>query len=174
MNPALFSSNLDLWETPQKFFEELDKEFHFTLDACATPQNAKCKRFFTEQDNALVQDWGGEVVFCNPPYSRKGGQDLFVKKAFEESQKPGTTIVMLLPARTDTERFHKFIWGGDKQNEIRFIKGRLVFEIDGKPVLTKQGKPSPAPFPSMVVVFRGQKAPLTHSDWLDRLLEGSD
>lgn len=123
MNPALFSSNLDLWETPQKFFEELDKEFHFTLDACATPQNAKCKRFFTEQDNALVQDWGGEVVFCNPPYSRKGGQDLFVKKAFEESQKPGTTIVMLLPARTDTERFHKFIWGGTNKTRSDLSRG---------------------------------------------------
>ena len=166
MNQALLSSGQDLWETPQKFFDELNEEFHFTLDACATPENAKCEKYFTEEDNALVQDWSGNVVFCNPPYSRKGGQDLFVKKAFEESQKPNTTVVMLLPARTDTESFHRYIWGGTQKNEIRFIKGRLNFELNGKPLLAKNGKPSPAPFPSMIVIFRN------NSDWLDRLLKG--
>ena len=151
MNQVLLSSGQDLWETPQKFFDELNEEFHFTLDACATPENAKCEKYFTKEDNALVQDWSGNVVFCNPPYSRKGGQDLFVKKAFEESQKPNTTMVMLHPARTDTERFHRYIW--NKRNEIHFIEGRLTFELDGKPVLAKNGKPSSAPFPSMIVVF---------------------
>ena len=65
MNQALLSSGQDLWETPQKFFDELNEEFHFTLDACATPENAKCEKYFTEEDNALVQDWSGNVVFCN-------------------------------------------------------------------------------------------------------------
>jgi site-specific DNA-methyltransferase (adenine-specific) len=164
MNQALFSSNMDLWETPQEFFKKLDNEFHFTLDACATPENAKCDKFFTEKDNALVQDWSGNTVFCNPPYSRKGGQDLFVKKAYEESLKPDTVVVMLLPARTDTKRFHKYIY---KKAEIRFIEGRLAFELGGKPILTKTGRPSYAPFPSMVVVF-GKPRP----DWLDKLLRG--
>lgn len=59
MNKALFSTGKDLWETPQKFFDELNNEFHFTLDACATTENAKCEKYFTEKDNALIQDWGG-------------------------------------------------------------------------------------------------------------------
>lgn len=151
MNKALFSTGKDLWETPQKFFDELNNEFHFTLDACATAENAKCEKYFTEKDNALIQDWGGNIVFCNPPYSRQGGQDMFVKKAYEESKKSNTTVVMLLPARTDTKRFHEYIWL--PENEIRFIKGRLSFEINGKPMVDKNGRPESAPFPSMVVIF---------------------
>lgn len=53
-------------------------------------------------------------------------------------------VVMLIPARTDTRYFHDYIYG---KAEIRFVKGRLKFG-DGK---------SPAPFPSMVVIFREEK-----------------
>lgn len=88
---------------------------------------------------------------------------MFVKKAYEESKKPNTTVVMLLPARTDTKRFHEYIWL--PENEIRFIKGRLSFEINGKPMVDKNGRPESAPFPSMIVIFRN------NSDWLDRLLK---
>ena len=65
-----FSSQTDMWSTPQSFFDELNKEFDFTLDPCATKENAKCKKFFTEQDDGLLQSWDGERVFCNPPYGR--------------------------------------------------------------------------------------------------------
>lgn len=151
MNQAMLSSGKDDWETPKSFFDRLDAEFHFTLDACATQENTKCSRFFSQTDDGLSQDWGGETVFCNPPYSMSGKQDLWVKKALMESRKPGTTVVMLIPARTDTQRFHDCILG--KADEIRFVRGRLVFEIDGKPILDKKGRPQPAPFPSMVVIF---------------------
>ena len=77
---TMFSSNRDDWETPQEFFDKLNTKYHFTLDPCSSDTNAKCPKYYTEQDNGLKQDWGGEVVFCNPPYSRKGGQDLWVKK----------------------------------------------------------------------------------------------
>ena len=106
---TMFSSNRDDWETPQDFFNKLNAQYHFTLDPCSSNTNAKCLKHYTEQDNGLEQDWGGEVVFCNPPYSRKGGQDLWVKKCYEESLKPNTTVVALLPARTDTKRFHQYI-----------------------------------------------------------------
>lgn len=149
---AMFSSGKDDWETPAALFRKLDDEFHFTLDACATDQNHKCPRYYTREQNGLAQDWSGETVFCNPPYSRTGNQDAWVEKAFRESKKPGTTVVLLIPARTDTARFHDYIWGGDA--EIRFLRGRLVFELDGKPVLDKNGRPQSAPFPSMIVVFR--------------------
>lgn len=142
MNTAImFSSETDLWSTPQDFFDELNAEFHFTLDPCATRENAKCARFFTVEDDGLKQDWQGETVFCNPPYGREIGK--WVKKCYEESKKPGTTVVMLIPARTDTSYFHDYIYG--KAREIRFIRGRLKFG-DAK---------NSAPFPSAIVIFRG-------------------
>ena len=134
---VMFSSATDLWATPQGFFEELDREFHFTLDACALPENAKCEKYYTPEQNGLAQPWGG-VVWCNPPYGRKIGK--WVRKAYIEN-KLGATVVMLLPARTDTKWFHNYIYG---KAEIRFIQGRLKFG-DSK---------NSAPFPSMVVVFR--------------------
>lgn len=136
---TMFSSKTDLWATPQEFFDELDAEFHFTLDPCATPENAKCKKFYTRQENGLQKNWGGGIVFCNPPYGREIYK--WVKKCYEESKKPGTTVVLLIPARTDTRYFHEFIY--HKAREIRLIKGRLKFG----------NATASAPFPSMVVVF---------------------
>lgn len=144
INNAMFTSNTAEWATPQAFFDELDAEFHFTLDPCATPQNAKCDRFFTKEIDGLAQSWQGETVYCNPPY----GRDLakWVKKASDEVIRGGgsTFVVMLIPARTDTSYFHDYIY---KRHEVRFIRGRLHFNE------SKCG----APFPSMVVVMRPPK-----------------
>ena len=140
MNTAImFSSETDLWSTPQDFFDELNAEFNFTLDPCATRENAKCAKYFTVEDDGLKQDWAGHTVFCNPPYGRAIKD--WVKKCYEESKKPGTTVVMLIPARTDTSYFHDYIY--KKAKEIRFIRGRLKFG----------NSKNSAPFPSMVVVF---------------------
>jgi len=139
---GLFTSTTDLWATPQAFFDALDAEFHFTLDPCATPDNAKCPHYYTEADDGLRQDWGGQKVFCNPPYGRAIAQ--WVKKCHDEAQKPQTTVVMLIPARTDTAYFHDYIY---HQAELRFIRGRLHFNE----------APQGAPFPSMVVVFRSKQ-----------------
>ena len=65
----LFSSGKDDWETPHDLFYDLNEEFHFTLDPCCTPETAKCEKYYTEKENGLIQDWDGERVFCNPPYS---------------------------------------------------------------------------------------------------------
>lgn len=138
-NELMFSSKTDLWSTPWDFFEKLNDEFHFTLDPCSTHENAKCYKHFTIEEDGLLQDWGNEVVFCNPPYGRKIKD--WVKKAYNESQKDNTTVVMLIPSRTDTIYFHEYIY---HKAEIRFIKGRLKFG-DSK---------NAAPFPSMVVIFR--------------------
>ena len=130
----MFSSASCEWSTPDAFFRALDAEFHFTLDVCATPQNAKCRKFFTKEQDGLSKNWGGHVCWCNPPYGRQIGA--WVKKAAEGD----STVVMLLPARTDTAWFHDYIYG---KAEIRFIRGRLKFG----------GSKNSAPFPSMVVVF---------------------
>ena len=134
---VMFSSKTDLWETPQDFFDELDLEFHFDLDVCAIPQNAKCVRYYTPEEDGLSQPWEG-TCWCNPPYGWEIGR--WVKKA-ADSAAWGATVVMLLPARTDTRWFHDYIYG---RTEIRFARGRLKFG----------GAKNSAPFPSMVVVFR--------------------
>lgn len=137
INAGLFTSTTDLWETPQNFFDELDEEFHFTLDACALPSNAKCAAYYTPEQDGLAQPWTG-TVWCNPPYGRQIGR--WVEKA-AMSAAEGATVVMLLPARTDTRWFHKYIYG---KRESRFVAGRLKFG----------GAKWNAPFPCMVVVFR--------------------
>jgi phage N-6-adenine-methyltransferase len=131
-----FSSKTDDWATPQDFFDELDKEFRFTLDPCADDLNHKCKKYFTREDDGLSQDWSGHRLFMNPPYGREIGK--WVKKASEVA---GGVVVCLLPARTDTRWFHDYIYG---KSEVRFIKGRLKFG----------GSKNSAPFPSMIVIFR--------------------
>ncbi|MDE7089158.1 MAG: phage N-6-adenine-methyltransferase [Prevotella sp.] len=138
LNSGLFSSNTNEWATPQAFFNELNEEFHFTLDPCATPKNAKCSRYFTKEEDGLAQSWQGETVFCNPPYGRDISK--WVKKPHEEAQ-GGAIVVMLITARNDTAYFHEYIYG---KHEIRFVRGRLHFN---------ESKQS-APFPSMVVVMR--------------------
>lgn len=134
---VIFSSKTNLWETPKDFFNKLDSEFHFNVDVCALPENAKCAVYYTPEMNGLVQPWHGNC-WCNPPYGREIGK--WVKKAYESSQN-GALVVMLLPARTDTRWFHDYIYN---KAEIRFICGRLKF---GK-------SKNSAPFPSMIVVFR--------------------
>lgn len=144
MNTELmFSSKSDLWETPQDFFDNLDDEFHFTLDAAALPENAKCANYYTPEQDGLSQLWEG-VVWCNPPYCRQTSK--WVKKAHEESAAGRCTVVMLLPCRPDVAWFHDYVL--DKA-EIRFIRGRLKFG----------GSKNSAPFPSMIVIFRSGDKP---------------
>lgn len=136
------SSKKQDWETPQHLFDRLNNVHNFTLDAAATPNNAKVSNYYTEEDNALDKDWQGRV-FVNPPYGREIKQ--WVKKAHDESlKKHNECVVMIIPARTDTSYWHDYIF--HKAN-IDFLRGRLKFEVDGKPK-------APAPFPSAVITFR--------------------
>lgn len=139
---ALYASNSDEWETPADIFRALDDEFHFTLDPCATKQNHKCTLYYTQSDNGLLQNWGGQSVFCNPPYSDISH---WVEKSYREAMQDNTIVVLLIPSRTDTKYFHDFIY---QRSEIRFIRGRLKFG---------EAKHN-APFPSMIVIFRGAYA----------------
>ena len=135
---TLFSSKTGEWATPTEFFNKLDWRFgKFTLDHCATSENHKTKKYYTLEDNGLAQDWKGETVFVNPPYSNLSE---WVEKGYRESQKDDTKVVMLIPARTDTKYWHNYVM---RAAEIHFIKGRLKFG-DSK---------NSAPFPSAVVVF---------------------
>lgn len=132
-----FSSATDMHSTPQDFFDKLNTEFGFTLDVCATSENAKCERYYTKQDDGLSQPWSGSV-WMNPPYGREIWR--WMKKA-NEAAKEGATVVCLVPARTDTKWWHEYVI----QHEVRFIRGRLKFG----------GAKNSAPFPSAVVVMCG-------------------
>ena len=143
MEEVLFSSKSNEWENPQEFYDELNREFNFTLDPCCQEHNHKCDKYYTVQQDGLSKSWAGETVFCNPPYGRSIGK--WVEKCYEEHLK-GTVVVMLIPSRTDTTWFHKYILG---KAEIRFVKGRMRFINRERP--ETRGL---APFPSMVVVYR--------------------
>lgn len=133
-----FSSATDLWSTPQKVFDDLNAEFHMTLDVCATADNAKCGAYYDKEADGLAQDWSGKRCWMNPPYGREIGK--WVQKA---AQGGAQTVVCLLPARTDTRWWHDYI---QDKAEVRFIKGRLKFG-DCK---------NSAPFPSAIVIFNPQ------------------
>lgn len=139
------SSATDNWPTPQHLFDRLHEEFEFTIDVAASADNAKCKRYFTCETDGLAQSWANETAFCNPPYGRQ--IEKWVEKAIQSTYN-NATIVMLLPARTDTRWFQACFAYAD---EVRFIPGRLRFG-DAK---------EPAPFPSCIVVFK----PRSETTW---------
>ncbi len=145
INKGLFTSNTDMWETPKDFFDKLDKEFCFETDVCANGKNTKCLNFYTKEEDGLSKEWAG-ACWMNPPYGREIGK--WVKKA-HDSALAGATVVCLLPARTDTKWFHDHIYG---IAEIRFVKGRIKFI--GQEAMSGVPQNNPAPFPSMVVIFK--------------------
>ena len=139
LNASMLSSKTCEWAMPQDLFDKLNAQYFFELDVCATPENAKCARYYTQEQDGLQQKWEGRC-WMNPPYGRKIGQ--WVKKAYESSLQ-GATVVCLLPARTDTAWWHDFCIA--HAAKITFLRGRLKFG-DAK---------HSAPFPSAVVLFRG-------------------
>lgn len=149
MNTAvMFSSAKDEWATPQDFFDRLNEEFQFDVDAAAAPENAKCRVWYGGQIDALaLESWATvpSSIFVNPPYSKCLA---FIAKARAESLKCHT-VVCLVPSRTDTRWWHEHVWDSATHQprpgvEVRFVKGRLKFG----------GSSNSAPFPSVVIVFR--------------------
>lgn len=139
MNRDVYASSKTCeWATPQDLFDRLNAIYHFDLDVCATADNAKCETYYTKVDDGLTQRWRGRC-WMNPPYGREIGR--WMKKAYDESRE-GATVVCLVPARTDTAWWHDYAMRG----ETEFIRGRLKFG----------GSKNSAPFPSAIVVFRGE------------------
>lgn len=137
MSNVHFRSSTDMWETPQAFFDIWNAKYNFELDVCATPDNAKCSRYFTEAQDGLLQEWRG-VCWMNPPYGKQIIK--WMKKAYESAREGNATVVCLVPARTDTKWWHDYAMKGD----ITFIRGRLKFG----------NSKNSAPFPSAIVVFK--------------------
>lgn len=142
LQQAMVSSKSNEWETPQPLFDELNAEFNFTLDPCATSENAKCQKYYTKQNSGLRHSWVNEVVFMNPPYGGNTGK--WIEKAWYESQN-GAVVVCLLVSSTDRSYWHDYIF--PYANEIRWLRGRITFGH----------AKSTAPFASVIIVFNGKK-----------------
>jgi site-specific DNA-methyltransferase (adenine-specific) len=140
-NNGRYNGNGRLWETPPEVFEPLNAEFNFTLDACASADSAKCARYFDERADGLVQDWGTETVWMNPPYGRE--VYAWTRKARIASC-AGALVVGLLPASTDLAWWHDDVVG---LAEVRYIRGRVRF-------LTGGAYRASGFFASVVVVWR--------------------
>jgi len=147
---TMFSSNKNNWETPQILFNTLNDLFHFTLDLAASDTNHKCVKYYTEQTNGLIQDLSGERVFCNPPYGRLM-RSFLQKTANDWSLRLNIFSCFFIPARTETKALQNFVF--PCASGIFFFNKRIIFEIDGKPMLDKKGRPMPAPFPSMLAFY---------------------
>ena len=122
MNEVLFSSKKTEYETPDDLFNQLNKQYRFKTDVCATSKNAKCKKFYSIKDDGLSKRWTG-VCWMNPPYGRNIGE--WIKKAYESN----ALVVALLPSRTDTKYFHDYIWSLKTNSpkygvQVVFFKGR--------------------------------------------------
>ena len=147
-----FESKKQEWTTPQEMWDRLDEEFHFTIDLAADEQNTKCETYFSKENDALSQDWFG-VGWLNPPYGDGNSKLLkWVQKAFDETRKVGCTVVMLIPARTNTRWWHHYCM---QAAELRFINGRPKF---GNAV---HGLPQPL----ALVIFRNDSQPLKVSSY---------
>lgn len=142
INKHLFSSLKQDWKTPKELYNKLNQEFNFDFDPCAV-NYIRIFRKLNGKYDGLKCEWG-KSNFVNPPYNQISQ---WMEKDFEEFKK-GKTIVFLIPARTDTKWFHKFVIEGG--SEIRFIKGRLRFS----------NHKNPAPFPSMIIIFDPKNANL--------------
>jgi phage N-6-adenine-methyltransferase len=155
---ALTSTGNGEWETPEDFFQAVNKIYNFNLDPAATDLNAKCDLYFTKEQDGLNQSWQDKRVWINPPYGR-GVVDPWVKRAYYSVMEwnEAEFAVMLLPARTDTNWFHGYIYDAflNKNADIRFIKGRVNF-VGGK---------SGSTFPSMLVLFT--RVPVPGLKWIE-------
>ena len=165
LNDGLLSSIKQDWETPQDDFDNWNKEYDFTFDPCCTLDNCKCPDglFYDLGQDGLTEPWHGRV-FMNPPYKES---KLWIPKAVAETKRPSVEFVVgLLPARTDTKLFHRYIWDRKQRQcklgvTIDFLKGRLKFGSDQywawileqESLTKKYGKKSGSPFPSMLVCW---------------------
>jgi site-specific DNA-methyltransferase (adenine-specific) len=112
------------YETDPEFFDIVNYEFRFGLDAAADDNNHKCSAYLTKNDDATVVNWiaaarhtkYGINIWLNPPYSR-GLVNEFLKKCWEASQ-AGATVVALVHTCLDTVYWHEYVIGKPVRQEL--------------------------------------------------------
>jgi site-specific DNA-methyltransferase (adenine-specific) len=125
-NTLSFSTSKSMMylRTPTDIWENISKEFDFTLDACASDENHLLPKYYTKDNSCLSADWTGEVVYCHPLFDIYIGK--FVEKCYNEWKNNDVTSVMLIPASTHTRYFHKFIWDKEKNVPIDGVEVRFL------------------------------------------------
>ena len=123
--------------TPVEIWEDLSKEFKFTVDACASDKNHLVDKYWTKENSALQKNWDNEIVYCHPMYDSKIPK--FVKKSFEHN----CLTVFLLPSSTNSAYFHKYFWDSvnfkaQKNVQIRFL-GKAKDQVHGYKMKTDEG-----------------------------------
>ena len=139
----------DDWMTPPSLFRNLNREFNFSVDACASVDNALCEMFWTEEEDALKQDWSQETaIFCNPPYSK-------IPIFLEHAHKAETTC-FLVPTRMQALWWMRLVLMNPHCHEIRHLlrNPRFVAPAHVKERLVQPGNRSPQA--CCVLVFRDQ------------------
>jgi phage N-6-adenine-methyltransferase len=129
------------WGTPPELFAQLDREYRFTVDACAYDWNAKLPRFWTPEQDGLAQDWSRHNVFCNPPYT---AIDPWIEIAYRAWRLGGRSC-LLLPARPDRRWWHSYAM---RAAHVDLFRGRVEY------VAPPGVKRSTNREPSCVVVFQ--------------------
>lgn len=131
--------------TPPDLFDPLDRRFGFTVDAAASPDNAKVARYWTKETDGLSQPWAGERVWCNPPYSDLGA---WVRKAWAEWETDceDSLFVLLLPSnRTEQAWWQDHIepFRDRPGSAIRteFLRDRRRFIMPGETVVRPNQRP---------------------------------
>lgn len=145
VHPVWHTSDRQDFVTPSDVFDPLHAEFGFTLDVCATAANAKVLRFYSPEDDGLIQPWIG-VCWMNPPYR---DAKHWMRRAAHACDTQGVTVVALIPTRTDAAWWHAYVWDADRHcprpnRQIRFMRRRVRF----------LPATQPAPFSSCIVVFQ--------------------
>jgi phage N-6-adenine-methyltransferase len=146
--PAPPESETDSWATPQEEFDKINRDFNFNLDVCASHENYKCKPYFTIEDNGLKQSWAGKRCWANIPFRNPAP---WLKKAWEESQNNGATVVVLMKHDTSTQHWHKYC---TKASEVRLFTRRIKFVKPPTLKVSEKNKSNSPDFTCCLVIFR--------------------
>lgn len=126
---------------PPADFAKLDRRFKFTVDVAASQENAKCKRFYTEENSGLIASWKDERVYCNPPYSDIAP---WIRKAWAERQ--AELVVMVLPANRTEQRWWQELIEPFRDQAlspltVEFVPGRWRFLKPGQKTIGPNERP---------------------------------
>lgn len=153
-------TDVDDRATPPEVFGPLNERFGFTVDAAASPHNAKCERFWTVSDDGLAQPWAAERVFCNPPYSHPN-LGAWTAKAWREwlSSEPPVLVVILAPANRTEQQFwqeliepYRDMPGSDLH--VEFLPGRMRFLVRGQTWVGPDERP---PFGCCLLIWEARE-----------------
>lgn len=167
--------NDDVYPTPDRIFRPLDSLLRFDLDVAANRHNAKCRRYYTERDNGLIQPWNGRSVFVNPPYGRKDyPTGSWVAKARETVKEFDNRVTLMIPVKADTTWYHDGIWGRNRVRDSAILLGPIpgrwyqldegrglyveLLELRGR--VSFRGEDETGWFASAVVLFNAGRRPV--------------